>query len=99
MGNLKKELTKMGVTDNVHRSRMLEFVKQEGKHLSDVDYEPGLRDGCMFSATLSAEGDETALSAFAAEHEAAKARRERDVWMNHNTLERGNPVKKFKGDL
>ena len=21
------------------------------------------------------------------------------VWMNHNTLERGNPVKKFKGDL
>ena len=24
----------MGVTDNVMRSRMLEFVKQEGKHLS-----------------------------------------------------------------
>jgi peptide chain release factor len=23
----------------------------------------------------------------------------RDVWMNHNTLERGNPVKKYKGDL
>ncbi len=23
----------------------------------------------------------------------------RDVWMNHNTLERGNPVKSFKGDL
>ena len=22
-----------------------------------------------------------------------------DVWMNHNLLERGNPVKKFKGDL
>ena len=22
-----------------------------------------------------------------------------DVWMNHNTLERGNPVKKFKGNL
>ena len=22
-----------------------------------------------------------------------------DVWMNHNTLERGNPIKKFKGDL
>ena len=22
-----------------------------------------------------------------------------DVWMKHNTLERGNPVKKFKGDL
>ena len=22
-----------------------------------------------------------------------------DVWMNHNTLERGNPVKKFRGDL
>ena len=25
--------------------------------------------------------------------------RTRDVWMNHNTLERGNPVKSFKGDL
>lgn len=24
---------------------------------------------------------------------------DRSVWMNHNTLERGNPVKKFKGDL
>ncbi len=35
MGNLKKELTRMGVTDNVLRSRMLEFVKQEGKHLTD----------------------------------------------------------------
>lgn len=23
----------------------------------------------------------------------------RDMWMNHNTLERGNPVKIFKGDL
>ena len=23
----------------------------------------------------------------------------RNVWMNHNTLERGNPVKMFKGDL
>ena len=25
--------------------------------------------------------------------------RTRDVWMNHNTPERGNPVKSFKGDL
>lgn len=24
---------------------------------------------------------------------------DRSVWMNHNTLERGNPVKRFKGDL
>ena len=24
---------------------------------------------------------------------------DRAVWMNHNTLERGNPVKKFKGNL
>ena len=24
---------------------------------------------------------------------------DRSVWMNHNTLERGNPVKKFKGNL
>ena len=34
MGNLKKELTNMGITDNVVRSRMLEFAKQEGKHHS-----------------------------------------------------------------
>ena len=26
-------------------------------------------------------------------------RQTHSVWMNHNTLERGNPVKKFKGDL
>ena len=166
-----------------------------------IDYEPGLSNGCMFSATLSAEGDEAALSALAsawegsvlwvaqknpfrpwhrrknwfvgvhfiapmqpqqvderqivyethrasgpggqnvnkvetavratylptglnvtasdersqlrnkqlakerllmrlaADHEAARAQRDRDVWMNHNTLERGNPVQKFKGDL
>ena len=28
-----------------------------------------------------------------------KAKQEQAIWMNHNTLERGNPVKKFKGDL
>ena len=28
-----------------------------------------------------------------------QAKQEQAVWMNHNTLERGNPVKKFKGDL
>ena len=27
------------------------------------------------------------------------AKQEQAIWMNHNTLERGNPVKKFKGDL
>ena len=42
---------------------------------------------------------ERLLMRLAADHEAARAQRERDVWMNHNTLERGNPVKKFKGDL
>ena len=26
-----------------------------------IDYEPGLRDGCLFSATLQAEGDELSL--------------------------------------
>lgn len=44
MGNLKKELTRMGVTDNVLRSRMLEFVKQEGKHLSFEQILSLLRD-------------------------------------------------------
>lgn len=31
--------------------------------------------------------------------EEKKMRQTHDVWMNHNTLERGNPVKRFKGDL
>lgn len=42
---------------------------------------------------------ERLLSRLAADFEAAKARQDRDVWMNHNTLVRGNPVKKFKGVL
>ncbi|MBR5694624.1 MAG: hypothetical protein IKX43_00100 [Paludibacteraceae bacterium] len=28
-----------------------------------------------------------------------KAEQDRVVWMNHNLLERGNPVKKFRGEL
>ena len=31
--------------------------------------------------------------------EAKQMQQTHDVWMNHNTLERGNPVKKFMGDL
>ncbi len=31
--------------------------------------------------------------------ESKQQEHDRSVWMNHNTLERGNPVKKFKGDL
>ncbi len=31
--------------------------------------------------------------------ESKQQKHDRSVWMNHNTLERGNPVKKFKGDL
>ena len=31
--------------------------------------------------------------------QAAKAQQDREVWMNHNTLVRGNPVQKFRGDL
>lgn len=31
--------------------------------------------------------------------ESKRIQQTHDVWMNHNTLERGNPVKKFKGDL
>ena len=31
--------------------------------------------------------------------EKKQMRQTHDVWMNHNTLERGNPVKRFKGDL
>lgn len=31
--------------------------------------------------------------------EARQMQQTHDIWMNHNTLERGNPVKKFNGDL
>ena len=31
--------------------------------------------------------------------EEKKMQQTHEVWMNHNLLERGNPVKKFKGDL
>lgn len=31
--------------------------------------------------------------------EAKQLQQTRDVWMNHNTLERGNPIKRYKGDL
>lgn len=31
--------------------------------------------------------------------EAKQMQQTHDVWMNHNSLERGNPVKKFRGDL
>lgn len=31
--------------------------------------------------------------------EEKQMRQTHDVWMNHNTLERGNPVKRFKGNL
>ena len=181
--------------------KLIHQAKDQNISCKLIDYEPGLSNGCMFSATLSAEGDEAALSALAAawegsvlwvaqknpfrpwhrrknwfvgvhiivpmpaqqvderqivyethrasgpggqnvnkvetavratylltglsvtasdersqlrnkqlakerllmrlaaDHEAARAQRERDVWMNHNTLERGNPVQKFKGDL
>ncbi len=34
-----------------------------------------------------------------AAEEAKQLQQTHDVWMNHNTLERGNPIKKFKGDL
>ena len=31
--------------------------------------------------------------------EAKQLQQTHEVWMNHNTLERGNPIKRFKGDL
>lgn len=42
---------------------------------------------------------ERLLARLSAEVEQQKAAHDRSVWMNHNTLERGNPVQKFKGDL
>jgi peptide chain release factor len=42
---------------------------------------------------------ERLLARLSAEAEQRKAAHDRSVWMNHNTLERGNPVQKFKGDL
>ena len=42
---------------------------------------------------------ERLLARLSAEVEQQKAAHDRSVWMNHNTLERGNPVQKFKGNL
>ena len=44
MGNFKKELTKMGFTDNVVRSRILEFVKFECKHWNESQIVQLLQD-------------------------------------------------------
>lgn len=43
--------------------------------------------------------EERLLARLSAEAEQRKAAHDRSVWMNHNTLERGNPVQKFNGDL
>ena len=42
---------------------------------------------------------ERLLARLSAEAEQRKAAHDRSVWMKHNTLERGNPVQKFKGNL
>ena len=43
-----------------------------------------------------ARADALKLSALT---DAKKAEQDRKIWMNHNTLERGNPKKIFKGNL
>lgn len=42
---------------------------------------------------------ERLIMKLSAVEESKRIQQTHDVWMNHNTLERGNPVKKFKGDL
>lgn len=42
---------------------------------------------------------ERLLAKLAAISEAEKNQQTYEIWMNHNLLQRGNPVKKFKGDL
>ena len=42
---------------------------------------------------------ERLIMKLSAAEEAKQLQQTHDVWMNHNLLERGNPVKKFKGDL
>ena len=42
---------------------------------------------------------ERLLSKLAKEYEISKNEKDREIWMNHNLLERGNPVKKFIGNL
>ncbi len=42
---------------------------------------------------------ERLIMKLSAMEEAKQMQQTHDVWMNHNSLERGNPVKKFKGDL
>ena len=42
---------------------------------------------------------ERLIMKLSAVEESKRIQQTHDVWMNHNLLERGNPVKKFKGDL
>lgn len=42
---------------------------------------------------------ERLIMKLSAVEESKRIQQTHDVWMKHNTLERGNPVKKFKGDL
>ncbi len=42
---------------------------------------------------------ERLIMKLSAVEESKRIQQTHDIWMNHNTLERGNPVKKFKGDL
>ena len=42
---------------------------------------------------------ERLIMKLSAAEETKQLQQTHDVWMNHNTLDRGNPVKKFKGDL
>ena len=42
---------------------------------------------------------ERLIMKLSAVEESKRIQQTHNVWMNHNTLERGNPVKKFKGDL
>ena len=42
---------------------------------------------------------ERLIMKLSAAEETKQLQQTHDVWMNHNTLERGNPVKKIKGDL
>ena len=148
--------------------KIIEQARELGLGTELVEHEDGPQSGCMFSATLSVEGDDTNLLTnewegsvlwvaqknpfrpwhrrknwfvgvhaikplekakvserdinvvasdlrsqsqnkklayerlmmkLSAMEEEKQMHQTRDVWMNHNTLERGNPVKIFKGDL
>ena len=65
--------------------KLIHQAKDQNISCKLIDYEPGLSDGCMFSATLSAEGDETSCSDGSASSGTGSRKRSNSTWLAPNS--------------